>query len=202
MNRIEICGGIASGKTSFASVMDRLALEIILEDFAQNPFWKAFYTNPGKYIFETEIAFTLLHYHQIKKQIESGSEIIVCDFSFPLDLAYAKIGLTGSQLKTFERVYSEVRKELGSPSLLVHLKCDADTELARIRKRNRPEESSINLDFLDRLNKAVEKEVSMLQPKCPIITVDSAVKDFANQEATKEEMRQLIRSHTKKFNRL
>jgi hypothetical protein len=32
--------------------------------------------------------------------------------------------------------------------------------------------------------------------------IDSAVKDFANEEATKEEMRQLIRSHTKKFNRL
>jgi deoxyguanosine kinase len=199
MNRIEISGGIASGKTTFAALLDRLAIEIIFEDFRQNPFWKAFYTNPGKYIFETEIAFTLIHYHQIKKQIERGSKILVCDFSFSLDLAYGRIGLKGSQLEAFERVCSEVYKELGLPSLLVHLECDAETELARIRKRNRPEERSINLDFLDSLNKAVEKEVSILQPKCPIVTIDSSVKDFANDEATKEEMRQLIKGHIEKF---
>jgi deoxyguanosine kinase len=197
--RIEICGGIASGKTTFANLMDKLALDIALEDFRQNPFWKAFYTSPGKYIFETEIAFTLLHYHQIKKQIETGSEIIICDFSFSLDVAYGNIGLKESQLKVFEKVCLEIYKELGLPSLLVHLECDAETELDRVRKRGRAEETSITIDFLDSLNKAVEKEVSMLRPKCPIITIDSSAKDFAHNEATKEEMRGLIREHIRKL---
>jgi deoxyguanosine kinase len=197
--RIEVCGGIASGKTTFASLMDRLTLDITLEDFRQNPFWEAFYTNPGKYIFETEIAFTLLHYHQIKKQIETGSEIFVCDFAFSLDLAYAKIGLKGSQLEAFERVCSEIYREIGLPSLLVHLKCDAETELARIRRRGRDEESSLNLDFLDSLNKAVDKEVSLLRPKCPIISIDSSAKDFAKDESTKQEMRGLIGNKIKKL---
>jgi deoxyguanosine kinase len=200
MRRFEVCGGIASGKTTFANLMDGVVLDITFEDFRQNPFWEAFYTNPGKYIFETEIAFSLLHYHQIKKQIEKRSEIIVCDFSFLLDLAYAKIGLKGSQLEAFERVCSEIYNELGLPTLLVHLKCDAETELARIRKRGRAEESLIGLDFLDGLNKAVEKEVSALRPKCPIVTVDSSAKDFAHDEATKEEMRSLMRGQIKKLN--
>jgi deoxyguanosine kinase len=197
--RVEICGGIASGKTTFAALMERLPLEIILEDFKDNPFWKAFYTNPGKYIFETEIAFSLLHYHQIKRQIEKASEILVCDFSFSLDLAYAKIGLKGSQLEAFEMVCSEIYKELGLPTLLVHLQCDAETELARITKRGRAEESLISLHFLDGLNKAVEKEVSALRPKCPIISINSSVKDFAHDEATKEEMRELLRDNIKKL---
>lgn len=197
--RAEICGGIASGKTTFAKLMDRLTLDITLEDFRQNPFWKAFYTNPGKYIFETEIAFSLLHYHQIKKRVEKASQIIVCDFSFSLDLAYGKIGLKGAQLEAFEGVCSEIYKELGLPSLLVHLNCDAESELARIRKRGRAEESSINLDFLNNLNRAVDNEVSSLRAKCPVLTIDSSAKDFAHHEQVKEEMRALIREHIKKL---
>ena len=55
MKRIEICGGIASGKTTLASLMKKLKVEVLFEDFKTNPFWKAFYVYPGKYIFETEI---------------------------------------------------------------------------------------------------------------------------------------------------
>lgn len=190
--RIEVCGGIASGKTTFANLLKTLNLQIVFEDFKTNPFWKAFYTNPGKYIFETEITFTLLHYHQIKKRIDEQSDIIVCDFSFVLDLAYAKIGLDGSKLKAFENVYSEIYKELGAPSLLVHLRCNANTELERIRSRGRKEEDSIDLEFLAALNQAVENEALNMQGQCRLLTIDSGLKDFANDETVKQEMSSLI----------
>lgn len=193
MNRIEICGGISSGKTTLAELMEGSNVGIVFENFKQNPFWKAFYAYPGKYTFETETTFTLLHYHQLKKQIEKGINLTVCDFSFSLDLAYARIGLIGSQLSAFETVCSQVYKELGLPSLLIYLKCEAETELSRIGRRNRTEEISIKVDFLERLNKAVEQEVSILQSGCPVLTIDSSIKDFANDEQTKEEMRDLIR---------
>jgi len=189
--RIEVCGGIASGKTTFASLMKKINLNIIYEDFIRNPFWKAFYRNPGKYIFETEITFLLQHYHQIKDGIESDKKFI-CDFSFLLDIAYAKIGLTGTKLKAFECVYDEIRNEVISPHLIVYLKCDAKTELERTRKRARDEESSINLDFLDSLNKALHKEVKKNQDTTPVITIDSGKKDFANDESIKKEMIKLI----------
>lgn len=193
--RLEICGGIASGKTTFAALMVGYIQEIIFEDFKENPFWRAFYANPGKYIFETEITFTLLHYHQIKKHFEKRADPTVCDFSFSLDLAYAKIGLNGSKLNAFETILSEVYEELGQPSLMIYLKCDAETELARITKRGRAEEGLIHLDFLDKLNKAVEKEATILQQKCPVLTIDSSLKDFANDNAVKAEMLELIQSH-------
>ena len=58
---VEVCGGIASGKTTFASLMTRIGIDLIpiFEDFKKSPFWEAFYRNPGKYIFETEISFIL-----------------------------------------------------------------------------------------------------------------------------------------------
>ena len=190
---IEVCGGIAAGKTTFASLMKRLDLEPIFENFKKSPFWEAFYCNPGKYIFETEVSFILLHYHQIKKALESTkSDKLICDFSFLLDLAYAKMGLTDTKLKTFECVLDEIKKDLPKTNLIVYLKCDAQTELERIRRRARTEENSINLVFLDSLNKALHKEVDKLQGTFPIITIDSAKKDFANVELVKKETISLI----------
>ena len=188
---VDVCGGIASGKTTFASLMTRINLVPIFEDFKKSPFWEAFYSDPGKYIFETEISFILLHYHQIRKAFESKKHL-VCDFSFLLDLAYAKIGLSGTKLKAFECVLNEIQKELPEPRLIVYLKCDAATELNRIRKRARAEENSIHLEFLDTLNKSLQKEVAKIQDQRKVITIDSSQKDFANDESVKKEMIELI----------
>lgn len=190
---IEVCGGIASGKTTFTLLMGDTNLNPVLEDFKKSPFWKDFYCNPGKYIFETEVSFILLHYHQIKKTLDSTkNDKIICDFSFLLDLAYAKIGLTGRQLKAFECVLDEIRKGLPKTNLIVYLKCDPKTELERIRRRARAEENSINLEFLNSLDKALRQEVNKIQGILPIITIDSAKKDFANVELVREEMISLI----------
>lgn len=190
--RIEICGGIASGKTTFGSLFNSHKILPLYEDFKKSPFWEFFYSNPGKYIFETEISFVLLHYHQIKVTLESNLTNLICDFSFFLDLAYAKMGLTDSKLSAFETVYTEIKKELGHPSLLVHLKCDVQTELDRIRKRARQEESLIDYDFLATLNQTVENEIKAIKEEIPVLEIDSSQKDFAHDEKVQQEMISLV----------
>ena len=160
---IEICGGIASGKTSFGSLFENCQIKPLYEDFKKSPFWKKFYLNPGKYIFETEISFALLHYHQIKSTLEKNKFNLICDFSFLIDLAYAKIGLSGSQLKAFECVLNEIRNELPHPDLYVYLECDAKTQLQRIKNRKRVEESLINIEFLQSLNDALKSEINKIK---------------------------------------
>ncbi len=191
MIRIELCGGIASGKTTFANLLGQGGLFAILENFRINPFWEAFYANPAKYTFETEISFMLQHYHEIKKN-GIANKLKICDFSFFLDIAYAEIGLQGTKLQTFMTVYEEIKKELPPPILLIHLRCDAKTELERIRKRARSEENSITLEFLDSLNKAVERQVEKIQGKIKVITIDSAAKNFVADEIVKHEMMELV----------
>lgn len=192
--RIEVCGGIASGKTTFAALMSCIGVKTLFENFRTNPFWEAFYTNPGKYIFETEVSFMLQHYHQIKKD-HGANRINICDFSFLLDIAYAEVGLQGSQLEAFMTVYQEVERELPPPILLIHLECDAGTELERIRRRDRSVENSITIEFLDSLNRAVKLQVERAREKINILTVNSAQKNFAEDEEVKEEIINLISKH-------
>lgn len=193
MRRIEVCGGIASGKTTFANLMTRIGLRPLLEHFKANPFWQAFYSHPGKYIFETELSFTLQHYHQIKKEAASDT-FNICDFSFLLDMAYAEMGLKGTQLDTYLTIYEEITRELSPPILVVHLECNAKTELKRIRARARTVENSITLEFLNSLNKAVNRQVELSKGKLNVITIDSAQKNFADDDAVKQEMVALVKT--------
>ena len=191
ISRIEVCGGVASGKTSFADLMNHLGFNTLLENFQINPFLKDFYSDAAKYTFETEISFILQHYHQIKKE-QIDSKVNICDFSLFLDLAYAEIGLEGSKLKVFLRVFDEIKTELPPPALLVYLNCDAKAELTRIRSRGRVIEESVNLEFLEKLNKAVERQVANISGKTKVVSIDSAQKDFVKDEAVKQELMKLV----------
>jgi deoxyadenosine/deoxycytidine kinase len=55
---------------------------------------------------------------------------------------------------------------------------------------------------LDSLNKAVEMEVSAIQAECPVITIDSAIKDFANDENIKKEMVNLIQGQIQEIQKM
>ena len=195
--RIEVCGGIASGKTTFAILMKRIGFGTLLENFQLNPFLKDFYSDAVKYTFETEISFILQHYHQIKKE-QVNSKVNICDFSFLLDLAYAEIGLQDSKLKAFRVVHDEIRRELPPPALLVHLGCDAETEFQRVRRRGRAIEESVSLEFLRKLNKAVERQVSNISGQTKLLSIDSAKKNFVDDETVKQELMKLISKTLKK----
>lgn len=188
---IEICGGIASGKTTFASILSKIGINPIYESFQSNPFWEAFYSDPQNYAFETEISFMLQHYHQIKKQC-ADNKIMVCDYSFLLDMAYAEMGLQGSRLDAFKVVYDEIKKELPPPALIIHLQCDPETELTRISNRGRAVEKSITTDFLWSLNNAIETQIDKAWPHSKIISIDSARINFVDDEAAKAELAQLV----------
>lgn len=189
--RIEICGGIASGKTTFASLLGCAGIDAVLENFQANPFWEAFYRDPARHAFETEITFLLQHYHQAKAGA-AADKVFACDFSLLSDLAYATVTLHNSKRKTFLTVYKEVTQDLGAPNLLVHLRCGAATELDRIRRRGRAAEESITLRYLDELNSAIERQVAKARKQTEVILIDSEQQNFATDTIIQRELVNLL----------
>lgn len=185
--RVEICGGIASGKTTLANLLDSDERQLVLEDFSNNPFWRAFYADPHNTAFETEITFLLQHYHQIKVATNLEKSF-ACDFSLLLDYAYAHVTLSGSRFDIFKSVYNEACSHLSSPSLLVYLQCDPTVELERIRARGRETEKSITIDYLSSINKCLASLVSALPASQAALSIDSVFYDFAHDEQAKAEV--------------
>ena len=181
--RIEICGGIASGKTTLCKVLAQAGVDSRFENFQLNPFWNQFHTNPKLYAFETEVTFLLQHYSQIKTSITCPSGIAF-DYSLIQDEAYARVNLNGYRLATFEAVYQYVTEDLPPPTLIVHLECTPEEELNRVRNRARSEEKAIELTYLAALNKAIACAVDEVRAHIAILKVDSAALDFAHDPET------------------
>lgn len=114
MARIEIAGGIASGKTTLASLIAQTSqYEGVYENFRENPFW----------VKEKNFAFLIQHLTQIKEMVP---EHLVCDYSVIQDLAYATLFPSDTHRFLMRRLYEHLAEEISLPSLIVHLQCPSD----------------------------------------------------------------------------
>lgn len=176
MKRIEICGNIASGKTTLCRGFQCQVREVIFEDFKKNPFYEAFYQDPHAYSFETELTFLLQHYHAIK--IFNHLEYFACDYSILQDMAYADVNLTGNRHQIFLEVFNEIQRELGHSQTLIYLTCPENILLERIKARSREAEVSITVDYLKALAKALSSRVKSVYSHTNVISINSHLIDF------------------------
>lgn len=193
MKRIEICGGIGSGKTTLATLLSCVGFQSNLENFLENPFWEAFYKDPRGTAFETELTFFLQHYHKIKGSITIDKPI-VCDHSLLLDLAYARTTLRHQKLSLFESVFQEIWRELPPPEIVINLRCDPRTELDRIKARGRSVEEKIQIDYLSALNDSISLVMSEYAGEVFFQELDSEQIDFSASREGQEYAIQIVLS--------
>lgn len=174
--RIEICGNIASGKTTLCQRMAKTGCFPLYENFQNNPFFEDFYEDPVAFSFETEITFLLQHYNLIKKQ--KTDTLLVCDYSLLLDMAYADVNLSGNRHRIFFDIVAELQQEIGPPARIIQLVCPEQVLLERIIQRSRDAENSITIAYLSSLHKALTLRVKEFSSQVPTLTVDSHAIDF------------------------
>lgn len=127
------------------------------------------------------------HYNQIK-MFPEGARLQACDFSFYLDRAYIDVTLSEQQRDAFIAVYDQAIRELGTPSVLVYLRCGENEQLRRVRRRRRDAEKGITLDYLHALNRALESHVSEIRKNVNVVEIDSEIRDFARDEKVTREV--------------
>jgi len=163
MFRIEICGGIASGKTTLATEIAAVGnIELVLEKFEEVPFWKKFYENPEVYVFSKNISFQLFHADCVREASASRNGA-VCDFAFLQDMSYGAIPPSRKEeVPILRRLHRYLAKSFSQPAAIVHLSCPTLVQIERIRLRGRAAERSIGEDYLNDLNAAITKDVRAL----------------------------------------
>ncbi|WP_411338040.1 deoxynucleoside kinase [Ruminococcus gauvreauii] len=173
--RLEICGGIASGKTTLAHILDSNGLPAVYERYWENPFLGEFYTTSEQTCaFETEVVFTLQHYYGIRNSVLS-----CFDYSIVQDLAYADVNLPADQRRIYHTLYQSLLKRIRYPAYLIYLKCDAGTAQQRLLQRGRKSEANLSQSYLQRIISALENQV-FKQPN--VLVLDSQKLNFLTQE--------------------
>jgi deoxyguanosine kinase len=156
---IAIEGCIGAGKSTVAKGLSEYRQSnLLLERFDEHPFLKLFYENPSETATETEIAFLLLHYSQLRTLESSPHYETVADFHLSKDLLYAELNLTDSRAKAaFQHLYEYFSERVPLPAVLVYLSAGTDLILKRIYERNRDFESAVDPAYYARVNEAYDK---------------------------------------------
>ncbi len=156
---IVVEGCVGAGKSTVAEGLAACrGSQLLTENFEVNPFLRAFYENPAENAIETEFAFLLLHFHQLKNQVAMASKAeVVADFHLGKDLLYADLNLKDKRARhLFGELYHLVAGKIVSPDLMICLSATTDLLVQRIRLRKRDFEMDIELEYYARVNSAYE----------------------------------------------
>lgn len=181
--RIEICGGMAAGKTTLAQLLEQKGYPVVYDDFENNPFLKDFYK--GKQCaFESEVVFAMLHYHGVKNHPAA-----CFDYSIIQDLAFADVNLHHGQHQAFATLYEWILEDLKFPSHIIYVKCRAEEAFRRLKIRSREIENGVELAYLEQVVRALEDR---LTPLSDVLVIDSEEYDFATRKEDREKTMALI----------
>jgi len=184
---IAIEGAIGVGKTTLARLLQpTFQATLLLEVFEENPFLSDFYTDRGRYAFQTQIFFLLSRYHQQRRVVAEfleGNGNLVADYTFEKDALFAGINLDGDELDIYRGVHEALAEKVIVPDLVVYLKANTDTLMQRIEFRDRPYERNMERAYIEELNQAYDGFFAdHAQRRSPVLVVDTDSLDYVHRE--------------------
>ena len=196
---VSIAGNIGAGKSSLTRLLsDYFKWEAMFERVDDNPYLSDFYEDMQRWSFNLQVFFLSSRFNH-QRRIESLPHSIVQDRSIYEDAEiFARnlyeMGLMSTRdFENYTELFQIMTSYLRAPDLLVYLKATTPTLVKHIQSRGRAFESTIRIEYLERLNKHYEDWVSRydLGPKL-IIDVDEL--DFVNVQDDQREIISQIES--------
>lgn len=157
---VAIEGNIGSGKTTLANKLAKhFHAELILEQFADNPFLAKFYRDAERYSFPLEVSFLADRYSQLKKSLGTGNlfqDYMVADYIFQKSKIFAHINLNEDEYALFQRMADMLKINLPKPDLLIFLHTPIEMLQTNIINRGREYEMNIENDYLQKIQKGYD----------------------------------------------
>ena len=189
-------GNIGTGKTSLCEKIAReFNCQLILEEFADNPFLKYFYEDPDRYAFTVELFFMTERHKQLQHDLHNRSlftEFMVADYFFWKTVLFASKTLNEQEYRLFLRLFHILNNSFPNPDLLVYLHRSPDKLLRQIQSRGRPYEQNITAEYLQKIQDSYF-EFFRNQLAYPILVLDVEDLDFINEQEHYQEILRLIR---------
>jgi deoxyguanosine kinase len=154
---IAIEGCVGTGKTTIAEGLAAVrGTELLLEDLSVVPFLEEFHRDPEGCALETEFAFLLQHFHQLRLAGRRAGEII-SDFTITKDVLFAELNMKDDvEKRIFLDLFAILEKRLPPVALTVLLTASDELIVRRIRQRARSFELAMDPAYYRRLNSAYE----------------------------------------------
>jgi len=166
---ISVAGVIGVGKTTLAEALaEQLDCKLLLEPYDTNPFLPEVYAGKKELALDCQLYFLTSRAEQLNHRTLRQGQITVSDYIFNQERIYSTRLLNAQQLALYEQIYKPFSAQVAPPVLVIYL-CDSMEKcLQRIRRRNRPYEQKIKLEFVQALSSDYEQLFTEWKV-CPVI---------------------------------
>jgi len=193
---IAIEGVIGVGKTTLARLLQpRFDGGAILEAFDENPFLSDFYGDRSRYAFQTQLFFLLSRYRQQQtatERLRRGA--LLSDYFFGKDRLFAHLNITGEdELAMYDRLYDALSEKVTPPDLVVYLRAEMETLMARIAMRDRTYERQMERGYIAALRQEYETLFARYEAT-PLLVIDTDNLDFVRQADDLDDIENRIRA--------
>ncbi len=196
---VAIAGNIGAGKSSLTRLLSEyFGWEPFYEQVDDNPYLSDFYEDMRRWSFNLQVFFLSSRFdHQ--RSIEAAQVSVVQDRSIYEDAEiFARnlfeMGLMAQRdFESYTDLFGIMTSYLTPPDLLVYLRASVPTLVRHIQTRGRSFETTIRIEYLERLNEHYENWIERydLGPKM-IVDVDEL--DFVNADADRSDLLRRIDS--------
>ncbi len=183
---ITIEGNIGAGKTTLAKELAKdFHAELVLEQFADNPFLPKFYKNPERNAFPLELFFMAERYQQLQETLQKDlfeNNILLTDYLFSKSQLFAANNLSDHEFELYMRLFKIIYSQLPKPEIILYLHSSIPQLKLNIKKRGRPYEQEISDDYLQQIENAYFKHFRSIKQNSKILVIKADQVDFINRE--------------------
>jgi deoxyadenosine/deoxycytidine kinase len=184
---VAISGNIGAGKSSLTEVMgDYFDWNTVYEEVDENPYLTDFYNDMRRWSFNLQVFFLSRRFDQLQT-IANMDTSVVQDRSIYEDAhifarnLYEMGHMSGRDYQNYTQLFSIMTSYLDPPTLLVYLRASVPTLVNHIQQRGREYESTIRIEYLERLQGHYEDWIESYD-QGPKLIIDVDELDFVNEE--------------------
>ncbi len=188
---IAVEGPLRVGKSTLARILsERLNAQRVMEP-ETNPFLAAFYEGERGAAFQTQFAFLVRRFEQLRA-LDLGprsQKTVVADYIFEKDKLFACLNLTDQELDTYNLYYNYFREQVPTPDLVIYLQATPEVLRKRLKKKNVPGERAVSDEYLQEVVKAYE-HFFFHYSSSDLLVVNTSEIDFVDRN---EDLQELLR---------
>lgn len=196
---VAIAGNIGAGKTALTEVTGQyFDWTTVYEKVDENPYLTDFYNDMRRWSFNLQVFFLSRRFEQLKRIEEMGDSVVQDRSIYEDAQIFARnlheMGLmSGRDFENYTELFGIMTSYLSPPTLLVYLRASVPTLVNHIQDRGREFESTIRIEYLERLQGHYEEWIESYD-RGPKLIIDIDELDFVNNEADRRAVLNQIES--------